>query len=256
MPICWGSVRSWWMGPRISLAASFRPSWPWSTGISSSSPRRGPSSAVPKSRVKRSLCRRDVHSGFVPQRRPRGPVGVPSAPGAGGGAGGRPGRASHAKHAGGCATHCAPSRAECRGLGGPRQAVCPQRAVTASARVGPRPGTRASRREVRCPPGGRPMPLALCIVGCGQFARTLPTACNLCGTRSTLFRQPRPGAGPCICSAVPGPRGVWLLCRRRGRPLGEACTCVPLTTCIRPTSPWPPRRASTSWWRNPRPHPG
>ena len=44
-------------------------------------------------RVKRSLCRRDVPSGFVPQRRLRGPVGVPSAPGPGGGAGGRPGRA-------------------------------------------------------------------------------------------------------------------------------------------------------------------
>ena len=143
MPICWGSVRSWWMGATDQPGCQFQALLAVVYWHLLQLATQGTVQRCAEVRVKRSLCRRDVHSGFVPQRRPRGPVGVPSAPGTGGGAGGRPGRASHAKHAGGCATHCAPSRAECRGLGGPRQAVCPQRAVTASARGVPRPGTRA-----------------------------------------------------------------------------------------------------------------
>ena len=60
--------------------------------------------------------------------------------------GGRPPGAGQPRRggAGGCAPHGAPSRAECRGARGQRQAVCSQRAVTASSRGGPRPGTRAS----------------------------------------------------------------------------------------------------------------
>jgi len=70
-------------GPRISPAASFKPSWPWSTGISSRSLRRGLSSGVPRRHVARSLCRRDAPSGFVPQRHLRATADVRSAPGGG-----------------------------------------------------------------------------------------------------------------------------------------------------------------------------
>ena len=54
-------------GPRITPAASFRPSLSWSIGISSTSPRMGPSSVVPRLHVRRSLCRRGAHNDFVPR---------------------------------------------------------------------------------------------------------------------------------------------------------------------------------------------
>ena len=43
----------------------FRPSLPWSTGISSRSPRAGSSNGVPRPRVGRSLSRHGARSGFV-----------------------------------------------------------------------------------------------------------------------------------------------------------------------------------------------
>ena len=100
------------------------------------------------------------------------------------------------------------------------------------------------------------MPLALCIVGCGQFARTLPTACNLCGTRSTSFASRDLARARAYAALFQGRGAFGSYAAAAADPRWRPCTRVPLTTCIRPTSPWPPRRASTSWWRNPRPHPG
>ena len=95
MPICGGSApNAWSVGARITQAASFRPSLPWSTGISSRSLHAGSSNGVPRPRVGRSLSRRGEHSGFVLRRSRRATAGVRSAPGAGGGAGGHEGRAS------------------------------------------------------------------------------------------------------------------------------------------------------------------
>src|SRR5882724_4389315 len=111
MPISWGSSPSWWIvGPRIILAASFRPSLPWSTGISSRSAPRASSSAVPRPRVGRSLSRHDARSGFVPRRSPRETAGVRSAPG--GGLGGSTGRAISGTLAGqgGFAARCISTR--------------------------------------------------------------------------------------------------------------------------------------------------
>ena len=117
MPICGGSApNSWSVGARITRAASFRPSLPWSTGISSRSPRAGSSNGVPRPRVGRSLSRRGARSGFVLRRSLRETAGVRSALGAGGGSGGHEGRASQDRLAGhdGCATRCAQGLAVCR----------------------------------------------------------------------------------------------------------------------------------------------
>jgi hypothetical protein len=117
MPICGGSApNSWSVGARITRAASFRPSLPWSTGISSRSPRAGSSNGVPRPRVGRSLSRRGARSGFVLRRSLRATAGVRSALGAGGGSGGHEGRASQDRLAGhdGCATRCAQGLAVCR----------------------------------------------------------------------------------------------------------------------------------------------
>ena len=54
-------------GTGITPAATFRPSLPWSTGISFTSPHRGSSSAVPRPHVERALCRRGARNGFVPR---------------------------------------------------------------------------------------------------------------------------------------------------------------------------------------------
>src|SRR5437899_5171414 len=106
------------VGPRITLATSFRPSLPWSIGISSASPRMGLSSAVPRPRVGRSSCRRGARNGFVPWRSPHETAGVRSALGAGGGSGDSQGRASQDMLAddGGVATCCAQFFAVCRSV--------------------------------------------------------------------------------------------------------------------------------------------
>ncbi len=82
------------------------------------------------------------------------------------------------------------------------------------------------------------MKLALCIVGCGQFARTFVQGLQPVRDDLDLFFASRNLARARAYAALFQGRGVFgSYAAAAAAPWCRPCTCVPLTTCIRPTSP-------------------
>jgi len=100
------------------------------------------------------------------------------------------------------------------------------------------------------------MKLALCIVGCGQFARTFVRGLQPVRDDLDLFFASRDGArARAYVAQFQGCGAFGSYEAAAADPRVEALYLCTPPTCIRPTPPWRPRRASTSWWRNPLPAP-
>ena len=100
------------------------------------------------------------------------------------------------------------------------------------------------------------MKLALCIVGCGQFARTFVRGLQPVRDDLDLFFASRDGArARAYVAQFQGCGAFGSYEATAADPRVEALYLCTPPTCIRPTPPWRPRRASISWRRNPLPAP-